>query len=171
MKHSFLFLLTITLFASCVQTTDDDDIEPQDEIIEFQVDFLKVAALEIKEAEGDNLEVYGTITADLIQGNVTESNTLWSAALEAAISVGFSDVPMTESVTFNVPTSKIASSNLEVRADLAESDGTGTNNPEDLGDETISTPLSNIISSSSFDIVLNDSSGQWVRVTYSITRK
>ena len=167
---SLFLLLSVLVLSACVKVEDDEEPTPQDEDVMFQVDLVKMTALEIKEGEGDQLEIYGTVTADLVRGNLTESNTLWSLPKASPLPVGLSDVPIIASQTFTVASSNIAASNIEVRADLFDSDGEGTNDPEDLGNEMISTPLSSVNSSSTFQITLNSSNGQWVQLTYSITR-
>ena len=155
-------------FTACV--VDKEDEMPVEEEVTFSVELLKIRALEIKEGEGDNLEIYGKISSKLVRGNLTEDNTLWTQADTDALPVGLSDHPLSAIVTYTVATANIASSNLIVEADLFDFDGGGTNAPEDLGKEAITTPLSSITSSVTYDIVLNDSSGQFVQVTYSITR-
>ncbi len=170
LKRSFLLLLPLTFLVSCSE--DEDPPTPVDEDVVFQIDLIKMAALEIKEAEGDNLEVFGNITTKLIRDNITETNDLWTAAIEEAIAVGRSDTPVMASVSYTVATSNIAASRLEVTADLMESDGaSGTNAPEDLGSDKITTSLADITTSAEYSIVLTDSSGQHVQVTYSITRQ
>ncbi|MEL7221018.1 MAG: hypothetical protein AAGJ93_06845 [Bacteroidota bacterium] len=168
---SILFLTAA--FTACVQVdddTDDPNVPEPEEAVVFEVAIVKMAALDIKDAEADALEVYGNITAKLIRGNVTETNTLWDTNGESYLSVGVSDVPMTESVTYTVEAANIASSMLEVRADLSEHDFGEDNAPEDLGNEAIMTPLKDITTSVEYDIVLNKSGGQEMKVTYSITR-
>lgn len=168
---SFLFLGTVFLFASCTVTSDDDDdTTPQIEEVMFRVDLVKITALEIKEGEGDALEIYGLINTKLIRDNISEENALWSVVKTEAIPVGLSDTPLSSSVTYTVATKDLASSNLEVRADLFDYDGSGNNAPEDLGDEAITTPLNAISSSAEYQITLNDSGGQVVQLTYAITR-
>jgi hypothetical protein len=166
---SLAILSLVFVFSSCV--TKEDDPEPAIvEDITFQVDLIKITGLEIKEGESDFLEIYGAITTRLIRGNITESNELWSTSDDAALSVGLSDVPVAASVTYKVAPENLATSNLEVRADLSDYDGGGTNAPEDLGNEAIVTALSSITTSIELQVVLNDSGGQVVQVTYAITR-
>ncbi len=164
-----IVLFAITLFASCEK---EEPEVPQDEDITFKIDLLKMAALDIKDAEGDALEIYGAVSTKLLRDNITESNELWNKAFGEAVAVGYSDVPMSSSVTFTVATSNLAASNLEVSADLFDQDGSdaSANPPEDLGKETLTTPLANITSSVTYQLVLNDSAGQEIEVTYSITR-
>lgn len=168
---SFLLLSTIFMAVSCTVTSDDDDVTPVDEEVTFRVDLLKMAAVEIKDAEGEYLEIYGLVNSKVVRGNVTEENALWSVVKESALNVGTSDTPLMESVTYTVAKSDIANSTLEITADLWDYDGNAGNDPEDLGEETISTPLSSVTSSVTYDIVLDDSSGQVIKVTYSITRE
>lgn len=164
---SFALLLTITVFVSC---STEEDPRPQDEEVMFQVDLLKIAAINIKEAEGDALEIYGDIGSQLVKGNVTETNPLWSEVKEGAISVGYNDVPLVSSVTYTLLSSEVDQSEMIINAYLWDSDGTGTNAPEVVGNESISTPLANIRTSAEYQIVLNDDVGQSIRLTYSITR-
>lgn len=168
---SFFFLCSILLVASCTVTSDDDEVTPQDEDVTFRVDLLKMAALEIKDGEGEYLEIYGLVNSKVVRGNITEENALWSVVKENALNVGTSDTPLTESVTYTIAKSDIANSTLQVAADLWDYDGSAGNNPEDLGEGMISTPLSSVTTSVTYDIVLDDSSGQVIKVTYSITRE
>jgi hypothetical protein len=166
--RTFLFITLFSTFTSCV-VKEDDEI-PIDEDITFQVDLLKITGIEIKEAEGETLEIYGTISSKRVNGNVTEENILWSKNDTEAIAVGLSDYPLMASNTYTVTASELTNSNLVVVADLFDYDGGGNNAPEDLGKEELSIPLSNVTSSVTYQIVLNDSGGQHIRVTYSITR-
>ncbi len=168
LKFLTLFAL-ISMFASC-NSDDDTPPTPIDEEVAFRVDLLKIAALEIKEAEDEMLEIYGTISSKLRRDNITEDNTLWSVAETEAIGVGVSDTRLVSSVTYTIASSKIAAGTIEVAAHLFDYDGGGDNPSEDLGNEKHSTPLSNITTSVTYQIVLNDSSGQTVQLTYSITR-
>lgn len=170
LKRSFLLLLPLTFLVACSE--DEDPPTPVDEDVVFRIDLIKMAALEIKDAEGDQLEVYGNITTKLIRDNITETNDLWTAAIAEAIAVRRSDTPVSASVSYTVAKSNVASSRLEVIADLMESDGTdGSNPPEDLGSDKITTALADITTSAEYSIVLTDSGGQHVQVTYSITRE
>ena len=155
------------IFTSC---KIGENVTPKDEEITFRVDLVKIAALEIKDAEGENLEIYGVIGSKLIRGNITEENTLLSLKDTEPLPVGMSDEPLVSSVTYKVASSNIDDSNLEVSAHLFDFDGGGSNAPEDLGNEKISTPLGSVLSSTNYQITLNKSSGQIVQLTYSITR-
>lgn len=167
---AILCVALFSTFTSCVVDNDDEMPVPADEDITFQVDLLKMTGIEIKEGEGEHLEIYGTISTKKVNGNVTEDNTLWSEDDTEVIYVGLSDYPLIASNTYTVSASELSSSNLVVIADLFDFDGGGNNAPEDLGKEEISTPLSSVTSSVTYQIVLNDSGGQHIRVTYSITR-
>ncbi len=170
LKYSFVFSLAIVMLSSCSE--DEDPVTPVDEDVTFEVQVLKMQALEIKEAEGDALEIYGNIDTKLIRDNIVETNSIWNALIGEAISVGLSDVPLVAAVSYTVAKSQIANSRIEVDADLFDADGDPESNaPENLGREQISTNLSDITSSITLSIVLADSGGQHVEVTYSITRK
>ncbi len=168
-KPLLILCLSVSIFSSCTVTKDDDAV-PEDEEITFKVDLIKLTALEIKDAEGEKLEVYGQINTTLITDEATEDNSLWSTVETAAVGVGLSDLPMSSSVTYKVPSSELSNSEIKVEADLFDYDGGGDNSSEDLGKESLSTPLAGISSSVTYQIVLNDSSGQTMQVTYSITR-
>ncbi|MEL7249096.1 MAG: hypothetical protein AAFO03_11775 [Bacteroidota bacterium] len=169
-RYSFVFSLAIVMLSSCSE--DEDPVTPVDEDITFEVQLLKMQALEIKEAEGDALEVYGNIDTKLIRDNVVETNSIWRALIGEAISVGLSDVPVVAAVPYTVKKSQIANSRIEVDVDLFDSDGDPEDNaPENLGREQTTTNLSDIATSVTLSIVLADSGGQHVEVTYSITRK
>ena len=168
-KYAFVFSLTIVMLSSCSE--DEDPVTPIDEDVTFEVQLLKMQALEIKEVEGDALEIYGNIDTKLIRDHIVETNSIWRALIGEAISVGRSDVPVVAAQTYTLKKSQIAASRIEVDADLFDSDGDPDDNaPENLGREQISTNLSDITSSVTLSIVLADSSGQHVEVTYSITR-
>lgn len=169
-RKSVLFLFAALVLVSCEK--DDDDMEPTpvNQDVTFKVDLIKMTALDIKEGEVDALEVYGSIDAKLVRGNVTEENELWSANDDEYLSVELSDYPLTSSVSFTVDPEKISESKIELTAALMEHDFSDDNPDENLGTETISTTLSAVSSTSTFQIVLDDSGGQHVQVTFSITR-
>jgi hypothetical protein len=170
-RKSLVFLCAALVFVSCKKDEDDDPTPPaESQDILFKVDLIKMTALAVSDAESDALEVYGVVNVKLIRDNVTEENELWSADADEYISVGLSDYPMSSSVTFTVAPENISESNIEVISSLNEYDFAPDNPDEDLGTETISTPLSAVSSTSTFQMVLNDYSQQQVQVTYSITR-
>jgi hypothetical protein len=156
--------------ASCT-ITELPDPEPEDRELTFEVSLVKMAALDIKSAEGDFLEVYGTVSARMIRDNVTETNTVWSLTDPATINqpVGYSDVPINETTTFTLLESELDSTYMEVTANLSDYDSP-TNPAEFLGEEGISTPLGSITQTISLQLVLDDSDGQHLAVTFSITR-
>lgn len=160
-------LLTI---ASCT-ITDLPDPEPEDRELTFEVSLVKMAALDIKSAEGDFLEIYGTVTARMIRDNITETNIVWSLTEPETINqaVGYSDVPINETTTFTLLESELDDTYMEVTASLSDYD-TPTNPAEFLGEERINTPLGSITNSISLQLVLDDSDGQHLAVTFSITR-
>lgn len=168
LKQITFFSLIILLLNACI-VQEDDGMTPQDETVTFQVDVIKMAAMELPDTEGEFLEIYGNITGDMIRGNITESNVLWETGNDAVQQVNLSDAAVTGSATYTLKVSELATSEMQVTADLTEWDGTN-NAPDNLGKETVTTPLSNITTSATYEIVLNDSPQQRVRVTYMITR-
>lgn len=169
-RKSVLFLFASIFLLSCKKEDDDPTPPAQSQNISFEVRLVKMVSLDIKESEDDHLEVYGTINADLIRGNVTEANELWSAGSAEYISVGLSDFPMNNAVTFTVSPENLSDSMIEMTSSLMEHDFSASNPDENLGTETISAPLSAVSSTSTFQVIHDASSGQEVQVTFSITR-
>lgn len=166
-----VFLFAALVVVSCKKDDDDNPAPPvESQDVSFKVELIKMTALEISDAEGDALEVYGSVGANLVRDNITEENELWSAIDEEYISVELSDYPMSSSVTFTVAPEHISGSSIEVISSLNEHDFSEDNPDEDLGTETVTTPLSAVSSTSTFQMVLDDYSQQQVQVTYSITR-
>ncbi len=168
--RSAAVILTLAGLASCT-ITELPDPEPEDQEITFEVTLVKMAALEIKSAEGEHLEIYGTVTARMIRDNVTETNTVWSETDPTSFIqyVGYTDVPINTKTTFTLLESELDSTSMEVTANLSDYDS-ATNPAEFLGEERISTPLSSIANTITLQLVLDDSGGQHIGVTYSITR-
>ena len=169
-RKSVVFLLASLFLISCSKEDDDPTPPAESQEISFEVRLVKMVSLDIKESEGPHLEVYGTINANLVRGNVTEENVLWSTGASEYISVGLSDFPMSAAVTFTVSPENISNSMMEMTSALMEHDFSESNPDDNLSPETISAPLSAVSSTSTFQVVHDDSSGQHVQVTYSITR-
>jgi hypothetical protein len=167
---AFLFLFIGLTIIACDSDDDDDsdDTPPAPQEVSFQVDLIKMVALEIKDAEGDALEIYGSVNSKLKRDNVTEENMVWSENSANYIAVGQSDYPLPSTVVYDVLETNVESTDLEVIVNLTELDFSNDDDP--LGSDLISTPLSSITNSSTFQITLNQSSGQHIQVTYSITR-
>jgi hypothetical protein len=168
-KVFFKMILSTMILATIGCSKEEETPEVQNESISFRVQLEKIVATEIKEAEGDALEVYGSIDGKLQRGNVTEVNNLWIASPTEAIDVTMSDFPLTSSVVYEVMADAVSSSSLEVTVDLYDYDF-GANDDEDLGRESINVPLNTISDTSTFQIILDDSTGQFVQVTYSIRK-
>jgi len=168
---AFLFLFLTLALVSCNDDDDDDDMNnapPAPQEVSFQVELIKMVALEIKDSEIDALEIYGSVNSKLKRDNITEENMIWSENSANYISVGQSDYPLASVVIFDVLETNVDSTDLEVIVNLTELDFSNDDDP--LGSDLISTPLSSISNSSTFQITLNQSSGQHIQVTYSITR-
>lgn len=167
-RKSVVFLFAALVFVSCKKDEDEPTPPAVEEDVSFKVQLVKMVALDIKDAEGDALEVYGTVNSKLIRDNISEENGIWSAIDTEYISVNYSDYPMTSSVTYTVSPGNISASSIEVIATLNEYDD---GNPDEfLGTRTITTTLSSVSATSTFQMVLDDDEGQDVQVTYSITR-
>lgn len=178
MKNQLLFKITfsktIVLFFTAMvliscKKDDDDPVPPVvNEDVSFKVELIKMVALDIKDAEGGALEVYGSVNSELVRDNITEENEVWSVVDIDYISVGLSDYPMTSEVIYEVSPGNISESVMEVTASLDEYDE--SNADEFLGTQTITTQLNDVSSTSTYQMVLDDSEGQEVQVTYAITR-
>lgn len=166
---ALVILLVTTTLISCNKDEDEPD-EPTPQNVTYRIDLEKIVALNISDAEGDNLEVYGTINSKLKRGNITEENMILSLTDETFILVGTSDSPLSQSVSYSVAPANIESSNLEVTASLTDRDPDGNAN-EFMGTRTISVALDDIDGTVEYQMVLDDISNHVVRLTYSITRE
>ena len=165
-------ILSLAGLASCTITElPDPEPEPEEKELTFEVTLVKMAALDIKSGEGEHLEIYGSVTAKMIRDNVTETNTVWSIADPTSdlLYVGYSDVPVNSTTTFTVLESELDDTYMEVIASLSDYDS-ATNPAEYLGEERINTPLSSVANTITLQLVLDDSYGQHIGVTYAITR-
>lgn len=170
-RTSNLFIATVCLlavasFSSCTVT---DLPEPQDDEVTFQVELVKMTALEIKSEEGEHLEIYGSVMAELIRDNLTETNTLWKLDAPSYLDVGLNDILVNERTSFTLLKSNLEASAIDVTASLSDYDS-ATNPAEFLGSETITLPLSVVTTSIELQMVLRESGGQVLQVTYVITR-
>jgi len=165
----FVILLTLVSFTSC---NDDDEEEdaPTPKDVRYTVALEKIVALNISDAEGEYLEVYGTINSKLKRANITEENMIVSLPEAELIAVGTSDTPLTASVVYDVAPANIQASTLEVIASLTDRDPPG-NPHEFLGTETISVALRDISGKVTYQLVLDDIANHSVQLTYSITRE
>lgn len=165
--RAFVFLFATIALVSC--SDDDEDDTPSVQEVSFRIDLVKFVAQEISDAEGEFLEVYGTVNSKLIRDNITEENMIWSVDDEDYVLVGASDSPLSSSYTYTVAEPNIEASSIEVIATLNEYDPPG--NPDEfLGTRSVTTQLSSVSASSTFQMVLDDSDGQVVQLTYTITR-
>jgi len=166
----FVILLATATLLSCSKDDDDEPDDPTPQNVSYKIDLQKIVALNISDAEGDNLEVYGSINSKLKRANITEENMIWSLPENSAIAVGTSDRPMSESFTYSVPPANIETSNLEIIASLTDKDPAGNDN-EFLGSRTISVALSDLEGSVEYQMVFDNYSDHVVQLTYTITRE
>lgn len=167
---TFTFLLLIILPSSGCVVEDDDPIDGMDPIeeISFQVEVKKIRSTEIKEAEGDALEIYGLVTASLEVGTTTDERALLSIDEDNYISVELNDRQLDGSVTFTINEEDVAESVLTTEADLSELD---FNNPHDpLGVVSSTVNLNEIFDTEEFQLTYPVAGGQGVSLSYSVTR-
>jgi hypothetical protein len=165
-------IILMVLFAMVVvncSKDDGSDETPEDQIITFRVDLIKITGIETQGDGNDALEVYGDITAKLNFGTAFTEEILWSKSQENFVSIEVADFPIMTSKTFEVLESQLSNMSLDVNANLMERDG--SNNPDDpLGNETLTTLLSGISSTGTYDVLMDESTAHVVQVSYSITR-
>ncbi len=166
----FVFLFAALVFVSCSED-DDEENDPTPQDVSYRINLVKIVGITISDAEGDQLEVYGTVNSKLTRDNITEENMISSWEDVDFISVGTSDVPLSSSVTYTVPPENIEASTLEVIASLSEDDSAAGNDDEFLGTKSICVPLSDISESVTYQMVFDESPEQVVQLTYSITRE
>ena len=70
----FLILLATATLLSCSKDDEDEPDDPTPQNVSYKIDLQKIVALNISDAEGDNLEVYGSINSKLKRDNITEEN-------------------------------------------------------------------------------------------------
>lgn len=168
-----LFMLVIafsTLASISCGKDDDGDQTPEDQIITFKVDLIKITGIETQGDGNDALEVYGDIVFRLNFNGAYTDETLWSKSQEDFVSIEVADFPIATSKTFEVLESQLPNMSLDVNAILMEFDGNGNNAPDPLGDETITTLLSGISTTVTYDLLMDETNAQVVQVTYSIKR-
>jgi hypothetical protein len=168
---AFVILLATATMMSCSKDDDDDKPNipaPQD--VSFRIQLEKIVALSIASAEGDHLEVYGTVNSKLKRGNITEENMIWSLGENEWIAVGTSDVPLSQTFTYAVPEANVETSVLEIIVSFTDKDPDG--NPDEfLGTRSLSIPLPNITATTEYNMVFDDVSDHVVRLTYRITKE
>jgi hypothetical protein len=168
---AFVIILATATFISCSKEDDDDEPNtPAPQEFSYRIQLSKIVALNVSSAEGDELEVYGTVNSKLVRGNITEENMIWSLSENEAIGVGTSDVPLSETFTYVVPEANVEASVLEIIVSFTDRDPDGNPN-EFLGTRSLSIPLPDITATAEYNMVFDDISDHVVRLTYTITKE
>lgn len=167
---AFVILLATATMMSCSKDDDDEPNTPAPQDVSFRIQLEKIVALSIASAEGDYLEVYGTVNSKLKRGNITEENMIWSLGENEWIAVGTSDVPLSQTFTYAVPEANVEASVLEIIVSFTDKDPDG--NPDEfLGTRSLSIPLPNITAATEYNMVFDDVPDHVVRLTYTIAKE
>lgn len=172
-KRAFLKVCTILLataaLISCSKDDDDEPNSPAPQAVSFKIALQKIVASNITEND-QSIEVYGTVNSKLKRDNITEENMILSLAESEFIGVGTSDIPLSESFTYQVPEANIEASTLEIIASFTDRDPDGNDN-EFLGTRSLSIPLPDITGTIEYQMAFDDDTPNVVTLTYTITRE
>ncbi|WP_299521754.1 hypothetical protein [Winogradskyella sp.] len=162
-------LMSSTVFLGC---SKDDEVEepPIDQTISFKVDLIKLTGIATSGDGNSELEVYGNISTRLNVGSLYNEETLWNKEQQDYVSITEADFPISTSKTFNVLESQLSEVSIDLTANLMEYDSNVNNEDDPIGNETLTTLLSGLSSTTTYEILLDDTENQEVQVTYSITR-
>ena len=171
-KQIVLNCILSIMFLSLMACSSDDDTggNPANDMVSFRVDLIKLTGVDTSTDGGDELEVYGTIKASYNLGSVSDQQTLWEREQTNYVSVDESDIPITGSTTFTLNMSDMDNSTIAVNAHLTEYDSSANNSDDPIGNETATIALNSVASTVTYELLLDDTDGHEVKLTYSITR-
>ena len=165
----FVILLATATLLSCSKDDEDEPDDPTPQNVSYKITLQKIVAANITEND-ESIEVYGTVNSKLKRDNITEENMILSLAESEYIGVGTSDVPLSESFTYEVPAANVEASELEIIASFTDKDPDGNDN-EFLGSRSLSIPLPDITGTVEYQMSFDDDAPNVVTLTYTITRE
>lgn len=165
----FVILLAGATLLSCSKDEEDEPDDPAPQDVSFKIALQKIVASNITEND-QSIEVYGTVNSKLKRDNITEENMILSLAESEFIGVGTSDIPLSESFTYQVPAANVETSELEIIASFTDRDPDGNDN-EFLGTRSLSIPLPDITGTVEYQMAFDDDAPNVVTLTYTITRE
>lgn len=163
-----LIVLCTTALLNC--SKDDSDGTSEDQTITFMVELIKITGVETQGDGNSALEVYGSITASLNFGTLSTEEILWNKAQEDYVSIEVADFPIASSKIFEVLESELSNVSINVNANLMEYDSNVNNADDPIGNESLTTLLSGLTQTTTYNLLLDETDNQEVQVTYSIAR-
>lgn len=165
-KRATLVMLAMSLF-SFFNCSSDDDGSGEPETVSFSINLVKLTGVDTS-TESGAMEVYGIISVKL--NDSSNEEILWNKTQQEYIEVEEADYPISGSKTYTIETSELTNQSVIMSANLTEYDSNANNSDDPIGNSSMTIPLSSISNSQTFEILLNETEGHEVKLTYSITR-